>query len=56
MAPDSPRIEFSQRAVRDVRKMAAKDRRAVRDALDELANGAKNLDVRERQEISAVID
>lgn len=46
MASDLPRIELAQRAVRDVRKMQPADRRLVRDALDALARGSENLDIK----------
>lgn len=46
MAADGPRIELATRAVRDVRRLDGPVRRRVRDALEELAIGAENADVK----------
>jgi mRNA interferase RelE/StbE len=46
MSAPQPRVELAQRAVRDLRKMDKPDVRRVREALDELAVGAENLDIK----------
>lgn len=46
MAPPDHTIEFAQRAVRDLRRMPRPDVRRIKSAVDELAAGAKNLDVK----------
>jgi mRNA interferase RelE/StbE len=43
---DEPRIELATRAVRDLRRVDPAARRRIRQALDELASGADNLDVK----------
>src|SRR3954451_24021372 len=46
MTDPEPRLELARRAVRDLRKMDGPHRRRVRDALEALAAGAENLDVK----------
>lgn len=46
MTGPEPRVELAQRAVRDLRKMDGAQRRRVRAALEALAVGAENLDVK----------
>jgi mRNA-degrading endonuclease RelE of RelBE toxin-antitoxin system len=45
-SPKQPSIELARRAARDLRKLDGTDRRRVRSALDALAAGAENLDVK----------
>jgi mRNA interferase RelE/StbE len=46
MTPDRPRIELATRAVRDLRRIDAGDRRRIQQALEELAAGAENTNVK----------
>jgi mRNA-degrading endonuclease RelE of RelBE toxin-antitoxin system len=46
MSPNGPRIELAARAVRDLRRIGAPERRRIRQALDGLAAGAENADVK----------
>lgn len=39
-------VEFSARAVRDLKRIDAPERRRIREALEQLALGAENLDVK----------
>lgn len=46
MSPNGPRIELTARAARDLRRIDAPARRRIRQALDELAAGVENADVK----------
>jgi mRNA interferase RelE/StbE len=46
MNDTEPRIEIARRAVRDLRRMDGPQRRRIREALEALAAGAGNLDVK----------
>lgn len=46
MSPSGLRIELAARAVRDVRRLDPPVRRRIRQALDELAVGTENADVK----------
>jgi mRNA interferase RelE/StbE len=46
MSAPLPRIELTTRALRDLRKLGAAERRRIAAALEELAAGAENLDVK----------
>lgn len=46
MSPYEPRIELAARTVRDLRRIDSAERRRIRQALDELAAGAENADVK----------
>jgi phage-related protein len=45
-AVDEPRIELAARAVRDLRRIDAPQRRPIRQALTTLVAGAENVDVK----------
>jgi mRNA-degrading endonuclease RelE of RelBE toxin-antitoxin system len=46
MNPNPSRVELAARAMRDLRRIDGRERRRIRQALDELASGTANADIK----------